>query len=277
MVRRIGLTASALVLGASAVVMLFGAADAVADSSRSARSSTPGKSTPDNGNRGNSDHGNSNRGSSDPSSSKPSISDQADDRKDEDNAHEAPSSLAPRRGESTSDASSPGELSTSSNGAVTGGPTVGGRPANTGAGGTEAVSASTAPTPPNGAEPSAAGSPAAAVFLVQAPPSLTPVAFVPVEESPVASAPVEESAAAPSVPAEGSGAIVVPDIGDDALDASGPRAVATGLSPDAHQSGVFVAILAAAVLLFLAVHQIAGRRDHGLAGARDAERVARFR
>jgi hypothetical protein len=43
-------------------------------------------------------------------------------------------------------------------------PTVGGGSATTGAAGLEAVSASTAPTPPNGADPSAAGSPAPAVL-----------------------------------------------------------------------------------------------------------------
>jgi hypothetical protein len=56
---------------------------------------------------------------------------------------------------STGDPSSPNREAT---------PTVGGGPATTGATGLEAVSASTAPTPPNGAEPSAAGSPAPAVL-----------------------------------------------------------------------------------------------------------------
>ncbi len=47
-------------------------------------------------------------------------------------------------------------------------PTVGGGSATTGAAGSEAASVSTAPTPPKGAEPSAAGSPAPAVLADEA-------------------------------------------------------------------------------------------------------------
>jgi hypothetical protein len=47
-------------------------------------------------------------------------------------------------------------------------PTVGGGSATTGAAGFEAASASTAPTPPKGAEPSAAGSPTPAVLAHEA-------------------------------------------------------------------------------------------------------------
>jgi len=47
-------------------------------------------------------------------------------------------------------------------------PTVGGGSATTGATGFEAASASPAPTPPKGAEPSAAGSPAPAVLTARA-------------------------------------------------------------------------------------------------------------
>ena len=63
----------------------------------------------------------------------------------------------------------------------------------------------------------------------------------------------------------------------DALGAMAFVPVAAGLSPDAAESGVFVAILAAAALLFLAAQQRGRRRDRWLAAARDAESVARFK
>jgi hypothetical protein len=72
-----------------------------------------------------------------------------------------PVRLPARRWSAHADPKSTGDPSLP-NGEAT--PTVGGGPATTGATGSEAVSASTAPTPPNGAEPSAAGSPAPAVL-----------------------------------------------------------------------------------------------------------------
>ena len=276
MVRRISVAAFAVVLGAAAVIMLFGAASAFADSS----TSTPGRSA----------HGRSTPDDPAPDESSPDVStpdtsaggfsshdlrdrlaDAIDEaREDLRRLHLALSSPAPPGGESTPEPSPPTGTSTSSTGTATGGPTVGGGSATTGAAGPETDSVSTAPTPPNGAEPSAAGSPAAAVLPTEATPDESTAASPGGEDAPNQAAPAQ--AADP-----GSDAGAVPDFIGDALDATGPRPVAAGLSPDATKSGVFVAILALAVLLFLAAHQFVGRRDRGLAGARDAESVARFK
>jgi hypothetical protein len=282
MVRRNALAASTVALCASVVVMMLGAADAVADSSTSNRGrSNSDKSTPGRSNQG--DSGWDVPGSGPSSHDRhdwhdwhdPRADSNTDVREDVDQPPEAPSSPTAPGDVSTPEPSQPVVTSTSSSGTAAGGPTVGGGPATTGAAGTEAVSASTAPTPPNGAELSAAGSPAPAVLLVEAASDDRPVAspLAPPDQGRDASAsesPTESPSASPSESA-------VPDFIEEALGAATPGPAATGLSPDSAQSGVLVAILAFAVLLFLAAHQLGGRRDRGLAGARDAEVVARFK
>lgn len=133
-----------------------------------------------------------------------------------------------------------------------GGPTVGGAPATTqGAADTEALVAATAPTPPKGAEPAAAGSPGAVV-----PPD---GAEVPAAPLPVADAPA------------------LSDLLGSAIGATDPRPAAYGLSPDTARSGALVAIFAFVVSLFLVAHQLVDRRDPRRRAARVAEAVARFR
>jgi hypothetical protein len=148
-------------------------------------------------------------------------------------------------------------------GQSSGEPSVGGAQATTnGADGNEAVSASTAPTPPNGAEPPAAASPGAADISTAAPTPADP----PLDPATAAPAPLTP------VPANG----VLDDVGD-VLGATGPKPVATGLSPDTTQPSVLVALLAFAVLLFLVGYQLVDRRDPRRDATRNAEAVARFR
>jgi pilus assembly protein FimV len=148
---------------------------------------------------------------------------------------------------------SPGQLGGSPNpspGSASGGPTVGGAPATTtGAAGNEAAAVSTAPTPPNGAEPAAAGSPGAVGSPAETPASPEP-------------APAADT-----------------DFSDlsGAIGATDPLPAATGLSPDTTRPGLLVAVLAFAVLLFLVAHQFVDGRDPRLGATRDAEAVARFR
>jgi hypothetical protein len=147
-------------------------------------------------------------------------------------------------------------------------PSVGGAQATTnGADGNEAVSASTAPTPPNGAEPPAAASPGAADTSAAAP--------LPAE-TPPSDAPADIASAAPAPPAPATSDVVLDDL-NDVLDATGPKPVATGLSPDTTKQSVLVALLAFAVLLFLVGYQLVDRRDPRRDATRDAEAVARFR
>ena len=175
MPRRTGLAACAVVLGTTAVLTLFGAGSAVADSSRgsgysgssggsNSRSSYSGGSD-SRGYSGGSDsgYGGKSRGmSSDDGNSR--RNDYTPDARQ--NVKQPQSSPTPPGGGMTNGASPPDWTPTGTVAAPEG-PTVGGRPATTGAAGTEAASASTAPTPPNGAVPAAAGSPAAAVFSLQ--------------------------------------------------------------------------------------------------------------
>ncbi len=151
-------------------------------------------------------------------------------------------------------------------GQSSGEPSVGGAQATTnGADGNEALAASTAPTPPNGAEPPAVASPGAA--------DTSPVATDAVVGDP-ADAATDAAAPAATPPAPDGGLL---DDFDRVIGATGPKPVAAGLSPDATRPGVLVAMLAFAVLLFLVGYQLVDRRDPRRDATRDAEAVARFR
>jgi hypothetical protein len=143
---------------------------------------------------------------------------------------------------------------------VSEGPTVGGAPATTaGAAEPEALVAATAPTPPNGAEPAAAWSPAVAV--------LSDAAVVHAAPPPVDDArPLVDHAL--SLPESfGSALIRVTD----------PRPAAHGLSPDTMRSGVLVAILAFAVSLLVVAYQLVDRGNPRRRVMRAAEAVVHFR
>ncbi len=157
---------------------------------------------------------------------------------------------------------------------VSGGPTVGGAPATTtGAAVTEALVAPTAPTPPNGAEPAAAGSPGAAVPTDGVVAEVAASSPAVVAEVAASSPPVDAEVAAAPPPAA---APALPDLLGSAIAATGPLPAANGLSPDATESGGLVAVVAFVVLLFLVAHQLVDRRDPRLRAARDADAVARF-
>jgi hypothetical protein len=142
---------------------------------------------------------------------------------------------------------------------VSEGPTVGGAPATTtGAAETEALVATTAPTPPNGAEPAAAWSPAVAVLF--------DAAVVQPAPPPVDNAPLADDALALPEPF-GSALIRVTD----------PRPAAHGLSPDTMRSGALVAMLAFAVSLLVVAYQLVDRRNPRRRVTRAAEAVAHFR
>ena len=152
-------------------------------------------------------------------------------------------------------------------GQSSGEPSVGGAQATTdGADGSEALVASTAPTPPNGAEPPAAVSPGAA--------DTSPAATVAVVDAPTDAAAAPATGPAATPPAPDSGLL---DDFDGVIDATGPKPLAAGLSADTTRPGVLVALLAFVVLLFLVGYQLVDRRDPRREATRDAEAVARFR
>jgi hypothetical protein len=136
---------------------------------------------------------------------------------------------------------------------VSEGPTVGGAPATTtGAADTEALVAATAPTPPNGAEPAAAWSPAVAVLSDAA-------------EVDAAPPPAHDAPALPE------------SLGSALIRVTDPRPAANGLSPDTMRSGVLVAILAFAVSLLVVAYQFVDRGNPRRRVMRVTEAVARFR
>ena len=143
---------------------------------------------------------------------------------------------------------------------VSEGPTVGGAPAtSTGAAEPEALVAATAPTPPNGAEPAAAWSPAVAV--------LSDAAVVHAAPPP-----------APAAPPLADDARSLPESLESALiRVTDPRPAAHGLSPDTMRSGALVAILAFAVSLLVVAYQLVDRGNPRHRVTRAAEAVVHFR
>ena len=148
-------------------------------------------------------------------------------------------------------------------------PSVGGAQATTnGADGNETLVASTAPTPPNGAEPPAAASPGVA--------DTSPVAVEVPADATAVSTPAETAVSAPAETAPALDERLLDGL-DGVIGTTGPKPVAAGLSADTTRPGVLVAVLAFAVLLFLVGYQLIDRRDPRRDSTRDDEAVARFR